>query len=288
MKDAMPYSLSLQKGRASERKNSRGAAGCREDPPRRSSLSTPDELGNGRHSSAASNFANTASLSDEEYLVSDHLQQLSASGTHAEPHSLSSTRVQRLLQQRLKSQHDKEAWDRGDGWIGRGEYVSKLVPDGKDDVRDSSRQRLLVVANRLPVSATRRGNTWSLELSAGGLVSALLGVRQFETRWIGWAGVNVTDSDDQAALSKALGEQRCVPVFLDEETVHQYYNGYCNNVLWPLFHYLGLPQEDRLSCTRGLEDQFEAYKRANSMFAKVVYSVYREGDVIWCHDYHLM
>ena len=82
--------------------------------------------------------------------------------------------------------------------------------------------------------------------------------------------------------------QRCIPVFLDEETVHQYYNGYCNNVLWPLFHYLGLPQEDRLSATRSLEDQFEAYKRANSKFAEVVHSIYKEGDVIWCHDYHLM
>ena len=40
------------------------------------------------------------------------------------------------------------------------------------------RQRLLVVANRLPVSAVRRGeDSWSLEISAGGLVSALLGKR---------------------------------------------------------------------------------------------------------------
>ena len=89
-------------------------------------------------------------------------------------------------------------------------------------------------------------------------------------------------------LNFFLRLQRCVPVFLDEETVHQYYNGYCNNVLWPLFHYLGLPQEDRLSATRSLEDQFEAYKRANRKFAEVVHSIYKEGDVIWCHDYHLM
>ncbi|RLM98473.1 alpha,alpha-trehalose-phosphate synthase [Panicum miliaceum] len=114
------------------------------------------------------------------------------------------------------------------------------------------KQRLLVVANRLPVSANRRGeDQWSLEISAGGLVSALL-------------------------------------VFLDEEIVHQYYNGYCNNILWPLFHYLGLPQEDRLATTRNFESQFDAYKRANQMFADVVYQHYQEGDVIWCHDYHLM
>ncbi|KAJ8532297.1 hypothetical protein K7X08_012220 [Anisodus acutangulus] len=148
-------------------------------------------------------------------------------------------------------------------------------PDGKP-----IRQRLLVVANRLPVSAVRRGEeSWSLEISGGGLVSALLGVKEFEARWIGWAGVNVPDEAGQRALTKALAEKRCIPVFLDEEIVHQYYNGYCNNILWPLFHYLGLPS---------FQSQFAAYKKANQMFADVVNEHYEEGDVVWCHDYHLM
>ncbi|KAF1897918.1 hypothetical protein Lal_00032680 [Lupinus albus] len=151
------------------------------------------------------------------------------------------------------------------------------------------RQRLLVVANRLPVSAVRKGeDIWSLEISAGGLVSALLGVKEFEARWIGWAGVNVPDEIGQKALTKALAEKRCIPVFLDEEIVHQYYNGYCNNILWPLFHYLGLPQEDRLATTRSFQSQFAAYQKANQMFADVVNEHYEEGDVVWCHDYHLM
>ncbi|XP_020532073.1 alpha,alpha-trehalose-phosphate synthase [UDP-forming] 1 isoform X2 [Amborella trichopoda] len=154
---------------------------------------------------------------------------------------------------------------------------------------EDSKQRLLVVANRLPVSATRIGEeSWSLEISAGGLVSALLGVKQFEAKWIGWAGVNVPDEPGQRALTKALADKRCIPVFLDEEIVHQYYNGYCNNILWPLFHYLGLPQEDRLATTRSFQSQFTAYMKANEMFAKVVNEHYEEGDVVWCHDYHLM
>lgn len=158
-----------------------------------------------------------------------------------------------------------------------------------DAVAGSPTQRLLVVANRLPVSAVRRGeDSWSLEISAGGLVSALLGVKEFEARWIGWAGVNVPDEVGQKALTKALAEKRCIPVFLDEEIVHQYYNGYCNNILWPLFHYLGLPQEDRLATTRSFQSQFAAYKKANQMFADVVNEHYEEGDVVWCHDYHLM
>ncbi|XP_028763778.1 alpha,alpha-trehalose-phosphate synthase [UDP-forming] 1 isoform X2 [Neltuma alba] len=164
----------------------------------------------------------------------------------------------------------------------RGLYQGRESQDGRP-------YRLLVVANRLPVSAVRRGeDSWSLEISAGGLVTALLGVKEFEARWIGWAGVNVPDEIGQKALTKALAEKRCIPVFLDEEIVHQYYNGYCNNILWPLFHYLGLPQEDRLATTRSFQSQFAAYKKANQMFADVVNEHYEEGDVVWCHDYHLM
>ncbi|KAK7272608.1 hypothetical protein RJT34_29319 [Clitoria ternatea] len=169
--------------------------------------------------------------------------------------------------------------------------VRGLGGDGceRGDAGKPFRQRLLVVANRLPVSAVRKGeDSWSLEMSAGGLVSALLGVKEFEARWIGWAGVNVPDEIGQKALTKALAEKRCIPVFLDEEIVHQYYNGYCNNILWPLFHYLGLPQEDRLATTRSFQSQFAAYQKANQMFADVVNKHYEEGDVVWCHDYHLM
>ncbi|XP_050368921.1 alpha,alpha-trehalose-phosphate synthase [UDP-forming] 1-like [Argentina anserina] len=150
------------------------------------------------------------------------------------------------------------------------------------------RQRLMVVANRLPVSAVREGeDSWSLEISPGGLVSALSGVNDIEARWIGWAGVNVPDDIGQKSLTKALAEKKCIPVFLDEELVHQYYNGFCNNILWPLFHYLGFPQEDRTS-TRSFQSQFSAYRKANQMFADVVKAHYEEGDVVWCHDYHLM
>ncbi|PHU26014.1 hypothetical protein BC332_04346 [Capsicum chinense] len=153
----------------------------------------------------------------------------------------------------------------------------------------SQKQRLLVVANRLPVSAVRKGeDSWTLEVSVGGLVSALLGVNEFEARWIGWAGVDVTDEIGQRSLTEALAEKMCIPVFLDQEIVHSYYNGYCNNILWPLFHYLPLPQEDRLATTRSFQSQFAAYKEANQMFADVVKEHYQEGDIVWCHDYHLM
>ncbi|KAM5586387.1 alpha,alpha-trehalose-phosphate synthase [UDP-forming] 1 [Rosa sericea] len=193
----------------------------------------------------------------------------------------------------LPSEHEREEENSRNSFVEKyleGAAAARALNEGheKQEARPL-RQRLLVVANRLPVSAVRRGeDSWSLEISAGGLVTALLGVKEFEARWIGWAGVNVPDDIGQKALTKALAEKKCIPVFLDEEIVHQYYNGYCNNILWPLFHYLGLPQEDRLATTRSFQSQFSAYKKANQMFADVVNEHYEEGDVVWCHDYHLM
>ncbi|CAI5461657.1 unnamed protein product [Closterium sp. Yama58-4] len=151
-------------------------------------------------------------------------------------------------------------------------------------------QRLLIVANRLPVRASLQPDgTWALELSAGGLVSALLGVKQnFETCWIGWPGLYLHSPADQQQLHDALQAKGCVPVFLDENTMNAYYNGYCNNVLWPLLHYIGLPQEDRLSATRSIQAQYGAYRSANHSFADVVMAQYRQGDIVWVHDYHLM
>ncbi|KAL8140508.1 hypothetical protein V2J09_006529 [Rumex salicifolius] len=170
----------------------------------------------------------------------------------------------------------------------------------------SEKQRLLVVANRLPISATKEDDgTWKLEVGVGGLATALVGLKEFEARWIGWAGINIPDEAGQKELTKAMAEKAshhlfdfksrrilhltsCIPIFLDEETFNQYYNSYCNNILWPLFHYLGLPQEDRLTTPQIFQSQFNAYKRANQMFADVVSQHYKDGDIVWCHDYHLM
>ncbi|CAH1440305.1 unnamed protein product [Lactuca virosa] len=245
----------------------------------------------------------------EEIGILQHdLDELQKSDMHADDYKNTSailrTRLERLLKERelRKSSRSTQTDDfhgndnssnnnNNNNTIGNRKIFSTGThPDEELRIRPpTNSQRLLVVANRLPVSATRKGDaSWQLEMSVGGLVSALLGITEFETRWIGWAGVNVTDEIGKKSLTKALADKRCVPVFLDEDLVNLYYNGYCNNILWPLFHYLGLPQEDRLATTRSFQSQFDAYKKANQLFADVVSEHYIEGDVIWCHDYHLM
>uniref|UniRef100_M8BX17 alpha,alpha-trehalose-phosphate synthase (UDP-forming) n=1 Tax=Aegilops tauschii TaxID=37682 RepID=M8BX17_AEGTA len=149
--------------------------------------------------------------------------------------------------------------------------------------------RILIVANRLPVTAKRlEDNQWELVTSSGGLVSALQGVKDVERMFVGWPGVSVTDEDGQTSIKKELLKKRCVPVFLSEELRDQYYSGYCNNILWPLFHYLGLPQGYKVNKTKDFKSQLKAYTEANKMFADTLCEISKEGDIIWCHDYHLM
>src|SRR5690606_5650366 len=75
--------------------------------------------------------------------------------------------------------------------------------------------------------------------------------------------------------------QRCVTVPLTQTDVEDFYFGFSNNALWPLFHYF-------LEYAEFTPDQWDAYKAVNQQFADVVLSHANEGDIIWIHDYQLM
>uniref|UniRef100_A0ACD5ZMC6 Uncharacterized protein n=1 Tax=Avena sativa TaxID=4498 RepID=A0ACD5ZMC6_AVESA len=149
--------------------------------------------------------------------------------------------------------------------------------------------RIVIVANRLPVTARRNDvGQWVYDRSSGGLVSALGGIKNAKIVYVGWPGVSVPDKDDQLIITNYLWQKSYRPVFLDEDLMDQYYSGYCNNILWPLFHYMGMPQDCRFKKSNDFESQLKAYEKANEMFAEVVRQIHKEGDTIWCQDYHLM
>ena len=197
----------------------------------------------------------------------------------------SSTRVERLLQERQRSmQRIKSAThltDEDDDTCPSEEHVGEPP---------RVRQRLIIAANRLPISAQRKPDgKWGLNQSAGGLVSALSGVgNNYEMLWVGWPGVFVEEGPDRDALTQLLLRRGCLPIYLSRSEVDLYYNGYCNNILWPLFHYVPLSFESKLSETKNMGLQWSAYQEANELFARVILSAYQPGDAVWCHDYHLM
>ena len=143
--------------------------------------------------------------------------------------------------------------------------------------------RLLIVANRLPITVQIRDGEVEVERSSGGLATGLQRPHeQSDSLWIGWSGApDPLSPDQQASLDAKLAADRLVSVPLSAELVTRYYEGYSNGVLWPLFHYLldqiPLPVSD-----------WDAYVEANERFADVVASHYRSDDLIWVHDYQLL
>ncbi|KAJ6504035.1 trehalose-6-phosphate phosphatase [Mycena vulgaris] len=77
-----------------------------------------------------------------------------------------------------------------------------------------------------------------------------------------------------------------VPVWLDDQVAHGHYDGYCKQTLWPLFHYL--LWQDIASEDTSQDAHYTAYAAANAAFAARIASIYRPGDLIWVHDYHLL
>jgi trehalose 6-phosphate synthase len=147
------------------------------------------------------------------------------------------------------------------------------------------RSRLIVVSNRLPFAFRRdaRGR-WHAEAASGGLVTALLPVlRDRGGLWIGWPGSPGAARQFTAALAAAsagagygLGA-----VALDASDVRDFYQGFANEVLWPLFH-------DLPSLCNFEPAYWETYREVNRKYARAVHRRLAPGDFVWVHDYHLM
>jgi len=143
--------------------------------------------------------------------------------------------------------------------------------------------RLLLVSNRLPVTVKSDKDGVSVVRSAGGLATGLRGPHERSGGvWIGWPGdVSRLTPPQRASVEAQLAELRCVPIQLSASEVSRYYEGYSNQVLWPLCHYFieRIPRQDR---------DWDVYRKVNERFADLVARQYQPGDTIWVHDYQLM
>lgn len=142
--------------------------------------------------------------------------------------------------------------------------------------------KLLIVSNRLPVSIRREKGRLRFQPSVGGLATGLASFyKERQGLWIGWPGVPEEEVPRKQEIQEKLAKALCHPVFLSQSDVKDYYRGFCNRTIWPLFHYFTqYPVYDQ-----GL---WEAYRRVNEAFCRVVIEAAEPGDTIWVHDYHLM
>ena len=146
--------------------------------------------------------------------------------------------------------------------------------------------RLIIISNRLPFSIERDGDEVQVRQSSGGLVSAIKSYFEksgadtsFSERI--WAGSMDASREDWEAVPELQADFTILPIFPDPETYSNYYNGFSNSTVWPLFHYFP-------SLVEYKKEYFEDYRKINQLFADTIINMYQPGDVIWVHDYQLM
>ena len=146
--------------------------------------------------------------------------------------------------------------------------------------------RLIIVSNRLPITVTQEEDTLAFLKSTGGLVTAIEAYLQrargsLEAVWVGWPGATIDKKLHDRLKETAMRQYGAHPVLISEAEMDPFYYGFCNRTLWPLFHYL-------TSYAHYDEENWETYRRVNSLFADAVLEILRPGDRIWVHDYQLM
>ncbi|CBI32507.3 unnamed protein product, partial [Vitis vinifera] len=137
-----------------------------------------------------------------------------------------------------------------------------------DNPSSVAQDRLIIVANQLPVKANRRAD---------------------DRGWVfSWNEDSLLLQLKEEEVSQILLETfKCVPTFLPHDVLEKFYHGFCKKLLWPLFHYM-LP----FSADHGGRfdrSMWEAYVWANKLFSqKVIEAINPDDDYVWIHDYHLM
>lgn len=135
--------------------------------------------------------------------------------------------------------------------------------------------RLIVISNRVSPPAPEGA------ASQGGLAMAIAAaLRQYSGIWFGWSGQSTPEFTGELTTTTVNGVT-VATMDLEEQDIDEYYNGYANRTLWPLFHY-------RIDLTQYERSFGEGYERVNARFADMLAPLIEPGDLIWVQDYHLI
>jgi trehalose 6-phosphate synthase len=132
--------------------------------------------------------------------------------------------------------------------------------------------RVVIVSNRV-ADLRKKSQT-------GGLAVALAdAMRERGGIWFGWSGE--TKEEAAPAVAETVGRVAAVSISLSRREVEEYYLGYANSVLWPLFHY-------RLDLVDHRPNFLNTYAAVNRRFATELVPYLEDDDLVWVQDYHLM
>ncbi|RNL93360.1 bifunctional alpha,alpha-trehalose-phosphate synthase (UDP-forming)/trehalose-phosphatase [Sinomicrobium pectinilyticum] len=144
--------------------------------------------------------------------------------------------------------------------------------------------KTIIVSNRLPLQISLHNNNLVLTPSVGGLATGMKSVHEGgKSLWIGWSGLKEEDLDPKLTekVNAAIAKENCAAVSLTGKDLNNFYYGFSNNTLWPMFHYF-------MEYTTFEGKHWESYKEVNRKFAETVLEHTNDGDTIWVHDYQLL
>ncbi len=118
--------------------------------------------------------------------------------------------------------------------------------------------------------------------AAGGLAVCILeGLAERGGLWFGWSGDTVEQQSEIGPACKRHGDVTYITAPMTTRDYQEYYLGFCNEALWPVFHC-------RLDLARFTQENSDAYRRVNERFAVMLASQLKPDDLVWAHDYHLI
>lgn len=142
--------------------------------------------------------------------------------------------------------------------------------------------KIVIIANRLPVKIERSDEGFTIERSEGGLATGLGSLEtEAEKYWVGWPGIHTDDEMERQQITEKLHELKFHPVFLSNEQISNYYEGYSNSTIWPLCHYF-------FSYIEYKAEYWAAYREVNALFSRESLPFIENDDIVWIQDYQLM
>lgn len=143
----------------------------------------------------------------------------------------------------------------------------------------------IIVSNRLPIEVKIEDDELNMTPSVGGLTTGLSSIHpKKHSLWIGWPGISEDDipnDEMKAEMLRQMKEMQCVPVMLNDEEIEDYYYGFSNRIIWPLFHYF-------TEYSKFTDKQWKSYQTVNEKFASEIFKHSTSSSILWIHDYHLM
>mmetsp|Transcript_9604 Transcript_9604/g.29062 ORF Transcript_9604/g.29062 Transcript_9604/m.29062 type:complete len:667 (+) Transcript_9604:386-2386(+) len=159
---------------------------------------------------------------------------------------------------------------------------------------DNPQDTIIIALYRLPIIASKENGEWNFRWDDDALYLTCMGLRiGLQKQKLIWIGVlNVPDefdADEEARIRETLLDRfNCYPVFVAKKTLYDFYQGFCKGVLWPVFHMVYNVTDDENHTNEFPDQLWSVYCDVNQKFSEAVVKMYKSGNMIWIHDYHLM